>query len=63
MQWDMKKKVWKISFYTTYKLNGFYKGWLRVAHQLWQRYGPTAHVIETIDCNFINTNVHKAQDR
>lgn len=58
------KIVWKITFLHDLQLEWFfYKGWLRVAHQLWQRHGLTAHVIETIDCNFINTNVHKAQNR
>lgn len=41
----------------------FSNGRFRVAHQLWQRYGPTVHIIETIDCNAINTNVYKAEGR
>lgn len=32
-----------------------------MAHQLSQRCALTVHVIETIDRNFINTNVHKAE--
>lgn len=62
-----KKNISKRSFYTAYNSNDIIffppKGWLRVAHQLWQRHGLTTHVIETIDCNFINTNVHKARSR
>lgn len=63
---ETKERRKKKLFYTIYS-NDFFspplKGWLRVAHQSWQRHGLTAHVIETIDCNFINTNMHKARRR
>lgn len=60
----LKENSLKREVFTTLSTwNDFYRGWLGVAHQLSQRCALTVHVIETIDRNFINTNVHKAEKR